>query len=96
MKREGRQHGMVRTHTILPAPWNPQPKPNTLGGPSSAGPFTRVTMKPTNHSKFTGKCVRHMCRECHISHTSKSRDKAKRAQRVRWSSDVASDYQLIT
>ncbi|KAI3452514.1 hypothetical protein Pfo_009178 [Paulownia fortunei] len=99
MKREGRQHGAVRTYPILSAPWNPQPNPRNLSelsSPPTAGLFTKVSTKPTNHSKFTGKCGRPMCRERHISPACKSKDKVKGAQRLRSSSDVVSDYILIS
>ncbi|CAM8939183.1 unnamed protein product [Rhodiola kirilowii] len=57
MKREGRQHGMVRTYRILPAPLN---QTNTLRFVNQidtqpmAGLFAKVSSKPTNHSKSTG------------------------------------------
>ncbi|KAH6831303.1 hypothetical protein C2S53_009498 [Perilla frutescens var. hirtella] len=99
MKREGRQRGMVKTHTILPAPWNPrpsQPSHPVLGLAPTAGQFTKVSTKPTNHSKFTGKCGRPMCHECRFSPVSKSKDKVKGAQRLRSSSDMVSNYKSIT
>ncbi|KAJ6776878.1 PROTEIN THI031 putative-RELATED [Salix koriyanagi] len=61
MRREGRPHGMVRAYSLLPSPWNPKPggdrKFNQFDTPTTAGVFTKVSSKPTNHSKFTGKCV---------------------------------------
>ncbi|CAM8987105.1 unnamed protein product [Rhodiola kirilowii] len=57
MKREGRQHGMVRTYRILPAPLNQTNKlrfVNRIDTPPTAGLFTKVSSKPTNHSKSTG------------------------------------------
>ncbi|KAK8710270.1 hypothetical protein V6N13_145603 [Hibiscus sabdariffa] len=60
MKREGRQHGMVRTYRILPSPLNPKPESRFIQQfdlPPTAGLFTKVPVKPTNHSKFTGRCV---------------------------------------
>ncbi|KAK9039585.1 hypothetical protein V6N11_014781 [Hibiscus sabdariffa] len=58
MKREGRQHGMVRTYRILPSPLNPKPESRFIQQfdlPPTAGLFTKVPVKPTNHSKFTGR-----------------------------------------
>ncbi|KAK8519487.1 hypothetical protein V6N13_133410 [Hibiscus sabdariffa] len=72
MKREGRQHGMVRTYRIPPSPWNPTPKPQFVQQFDSlpiAGVFTKVPAKPTNHSKFTGRCGRPRCLECHMHPT---------------------------
>ncbi|KAI3463072.1 hypothetical protein Pfo_019735 [Paulownia fortunei] len=99
MKRQGRQHGMVRTYPILSAPWNPRPMSrnlNELSSPPTAGLFTKVSPKPTNHSKFTGKCGRSKCHNCHIHPACKSKDKVKGAQKIRSSSDVVSNYRLIT
>ncbi|KAK6128293.1 hypothetical protein DH2020_037962 [Rehmannia glutinosa] len=99
MKRQGRQHGMVRTFPIMSAPYNPRPKPrnmNELSSPRTAGLFTKVSSKPTNHSKFTSKCGRPKCHDCHIHPACKSKDKVKGAQKMRSSSDVASNYRLIT
>ncbi|KAL0331906.1 UNVERIFIED_CONTAM: hypothetical protein Scaly_2092100 [Sesamum calycinum] len=99
MKREGRQHGMVRNYLIQSNPLDPRPRRRTLNeltSPPTAGLFTKVSTKPTNHSKFTGKCGRPMCRGCHSHPVSKSRDKAKGAQKIKSASDVVSNYRLIT
>ncbi|KAL7135884.1 hypothetical protein ABFS83_11G128200 [Erythranthe nasuta] len=93
MKREGRQHGMVRTYLAASAPWDPRPKPRNaiqLSSPPTAGLFTRVSSKPTNHSKFTGKCGRPKCRGCHDCPPAKSKDKIKGAHKVRSSSEIVS------
>ncbi|KAL7100550.1 hypothetical protein ACP275_08G004600 [Erythranthe tilingii] len=84
MKREGRQHGMVRTYI----------KPGNQNGPSSApiaGQFSKVSTKPTNHSKFTGKCARPMCRQCHVTPACKSMDKVKGTQKLCSWSDYRSN-----
>ncbi|XP_022884000.1 uncharacterized protein LOC111400819 [Olea europaea var. sylvestris] len=86
MKREGRQHGMVRTNPILSQPFNPRPMArhvNKLSSPPTAGMFTKVSSKPTNHSKFTGKCGRPWCNGCHIHPACKAKDKTKGAQKLR-------------
>ncbi|KAJ8546400.1 hypothetical protein K7X08_018983 [Anisodus acutangulus] len=96
MKREGRQHGMVRTYPILPSPWNPKPEPRYINksiSPPAAGLFTKVSTKPSNHSKFTGKCGRPRCTSCHIHPAGKSKNKTKGTQKLKGHSDVAS---LIT
>ncbi|KAK7278666.1 hypothetical protein RJT34_23701 [Clitoria ternatea] len=84
MKREGRQHGMVRSYRILPSPFNP--RPNTrfttrFDSPPTAGLFVKVSSKPTNHSKFTGKCGTPRCIECHLHPACKSKDKTKGTQK---------------
>ncbi|EXC31394.1 hypothetical protein L484_017676 [Morus notabilis] len=98
MKREGRQHGMVRTYRILPTPLNPKPETqfvNRFDSPATAGLFTRVPSKPTNHSKFTGKCSQPRCNGCHLHPTCKAKDKTKGNQKLK-SRDVVSNYKLLT
>ncbi|XVF13973.1 hypothetical protein REPUB_Repub09cG0016200 [Reevesia pubescens] len=98
MKREGRQHGMVRTYRILPFPWNPRPEPRFVqqfDSPPTAGFFTKVPVKPTNHSKFTGRCGRPRCLECHMHPACKSKDKTKGTHKLR-SSDIGSNYRAVT
>ncbi|MED6204162.1 hypothetical protein PIB30_006578 [Stylosanthes scabra] len=84
MKREGRQHGMVRTYMILPSPLNPRPKTRVVtrfDSPPTAGIYTKVSSKPTNHSKFTGKCGTPRCTGCHLHPACKSKDKTKGTQK---------------
>ncbi|XP_010555918.1 PREDICTED: uncharacterized protein LOC104825308 [Tarenaya hassleriana] len=98
MKREGWQHGMVRTYRILPPPLNPRPglRPvNSLTSPPTAGLFTKVPSKPTNHSKFTGKCGQPRCLDCHLRPTTKAKDKTKGESKLR-SYDSVSTYKLLT
>ncbi|XP_012458005.1 uncharacterized protein LOC105778792 [Gossypium raimondii] len=98
MKREGRQHGMVRTYRVLPSPWNPRPEPRfvqQVNSPTTAGLFTKVPAKPTNHSKFTGRCGRPRCLGCHMHPACKSKDKAKGTHKFR-SNDMATNYRLVT
>ncbi|EXC31396.1 hypothetical protein L484_017678 [Morus notabilis] len=97
MKREGRQHGMVRTLPILPSPLNPRPNTryvNRFDAPATAGLFTRVSSKPTNHSKFTGKCGQPRCNGCHLHPTRKAKDKTKGNHKLK-SSDVVSNHKLL-
>ncbi|KAL1553337.1 hypothetical protein AAHA92_14027 [Salvia divinorum] len=94
MKREGRQHGMVRTYPISSE--RKQRSHEKLASPLTAGIFTKISSKPTNHSKFTGKCGRSKCNDCHVHPASKSKDKVKGANKIRSSSDVGSNYRLIT
>ncbi|KAJ4972596.1 hypothetical protein NE237_005770 [Protea cynaroides] len=75
MKREGRQHGMVRSYEISRPSYTKIV--NMVDSPATAGIFVKVSSKPTNHSKFTGKCSRPRCRDCLTHPTSKSKDKAK-------------------
>uniref|UniRef100_A0A2N9F7S7 Uncharacterized protein n=1 Tax=Fagus sylvatica TaxID=28930 RepID=A0A2N9F7S7_FAGSY len=98
MKREGRQHGMVRTYRILPSPINPRPETrviNKFNLPLTAGLFTKVPSKPTNHSKFTGKCGTSECTGCHIHPACKSKNKTKGTHKLK-SHDVVSNSRLIS
>ncbi|XP_054802179.1 uncharacterized protein LOC129305963 [Prosopis cineraria] len=98
MKREGRQHGMVRSYQILPPSLNPRPKTrylNRFDSPPTAGLFAKVPSKPTNHSKFTGKCAVPGCNACHILPSSKSRHKAKGTHKLK-SSDVGRNARLAS
>ncbi|XP_019185234.1 PREDICTED: uncharacterized protein LOC109180200 [Ipomoea nil] len=90
MKREGRQHGLVRTYPIIPSPWNPTPHHTNAfnSPPPTAGLFTKVSAKPTNHSKFTGKCSRVRCSDCHAHPAGKAKDKAKGTLKRRTSVDT--------
>ncbi|KAL1223143.1 hypothetical protein V5N11_010464 [Cardamine amara subsp. amara] len=96
MKREGKQHGMVRTYRILTPSLNPRPEAkliNPLTSRPTAGLFTKVPSKPTNHSKFTGKCGQARCLECHMHPITKSKVKTKGSSKVR-SNDVT--YKMLT
>ncbi|GMI99112.1 hypothetical protein HRI_003580500 [Hibiscus trionum] len=91
MKREGRQHGMVRSYRILPSSLNPKPESRFIqqfDSPPTAGVFTKVPSKPTNHSKFTGQCGRPRCLGCHMHPTCKSKDKAKGSHKLKSSEMV--------
>ncbi|KAG6790024.1 hypothetical protein POTOM_006167 [Populus tomentosa] len=94
MRREGRPHGMVRACAVLPPPWNPKPggdiKFNKFDTPTTAGFFTKVSSKPTNHSKFTGKCGKPRCLGCHLQPCCKARHKTKGSHKVK-SQDVLSN-----
>ncbi|XP_010250884.2 PREDICTED: uncharacterized protein LOC104592990 [Nelumbo nucifera] len=82
---------------VLPSPYNPRPNSriiNKLESPPTAGIYTKVSSKPTNHSKFTGKCGRPKCDGCHIHPACKSRVKAKGTQKLR-SCDVVTDHRLV-
>ncbi|XP_030531076.1 uncharacterized protein LOC115741338 [Rhodamnia argentea] len=98
MKREGRQHGMVRSYRILPAPLNPRPNSrfvNRFESPPAAGLFVKVPSRPTNHSKFTGKCTRPRCTDCHLHPACKSKDKTKGNNKNK-SFNVVSSHQFIS
>ncbi|XP_020106392.1 uncharacterized protein LOC109722692 [Ananas comosus] len=89
MRREGRQHGTVRTHILDPslATRRIQSKSNganRLAGPPVAGVFAKVQSKPTNHSKFTGRCHDAMCMSCRDQPVPKSKGKAKDDRRPKW------------
>ncbi|KAK3183714.1 hypothetical protein Dsin_031000 [Dipteronia sinensis] len=98
MKREGRQHGLVRTYRIIPSPLNPRPDSrfvNRFESPPTSGLFTKVPTKPTNHSKFTGKCGKSRCTTCHLHPACKSKDKTKGTQKLN-SRDMVYNHKLIT
>ncbi|KAH7532407.1 hypothetical protein FEM48_Zijuj04G0016300 [Ziziphus jujuba var. spinosa] len=82
---------MVRAHRILPSPLNPGPTTvNEFASPPTAGLFTKVSSKPTNHSQFPGKCGKARCNCCHMHPASKAKDKTKGTQKLR-SCDVVSN-----
>ncbi|XP_068651755.1 uncharacterized protein [Aristolochia californica] len=77
---------MVRSCMILPPSLNSRPKSrvvNQIDSSTAAGIFIKVPSKPTNHSKFTGKCGRARCTTCHTHPACKSRDKAKGTHKVK-------------
>lgn len=80
MMREGQQHGMVRSYWILLNPLNPRPNTriiNRSNSPYTTRIFVRVSSKPTNHSKYTGKCGKPRCPGCHLYPAWKSKGKTK-------------------
>ncbi|KAI3748114.1 hypothetical protein L6452_10994 [Arctium lappa] len=84
MKREGRQHGVVRSYAILPTPLSQRRYAKMVDSATVAGVFTKVPRKPTNQSKFTGKCSgKTGCLGCHLHPACKSRDKAKGSMKFR-------------
>ncbi|ESQ46898.1 hypothetical protein EUTSA_v10028030mg [Eutrema salsugineum] len=98
MKREGKQHGMIRTRLILPP--LPTTRPIVMGwipqtsNPTS-GKFSKVQSKPTNHSRFTGKCWSARCPECHLHPYTKSKVKTKGYWKVRSKSNDVT-YKMLT
>ncbi|GAB2211706.1 hypothetical protein Drorol1_Dr00025039 [Drosera rotundifolia] len=92
MKREGRQHGLVRTYGFLENfSKSPSPARHLFDFPPTAGLFTKVPSKPNNHSKFTSKCSRSRCFSCRSHPVSKSSTKSKKSQKIR-SHDGALEY----
>ncbi|KAI3520717.1 hypothetical protein L1887_10167 [Cichorium endivia] len=89
MKREGRQHGFVRSYMTFLTPLSQQRYVKTVDSASVAGLFTKVSRKPTNQSKFTGKCGKARCLGCHIHPATKSKDKAKGTMKLR---SIGSDH----
>lgn len=89
---------MVRTYRVIPSPRNPTPNTrfvNQFDSPPTAGLFSKVPSKPTNHSKFTGKCGKPRCVECHLHPACKSKDKTKGTKKLN-SRDLVSNYKSIT
>ncbi|KAE8700045.1 PQ-loop repeat family protein / transmembrane family protein [Hibiscus syriacus] len=88
MKREARQHGMVRTYPIHPSPRNPKPETrhvSSLDSAPFAGSFSDLTSKASSHSKFTGECGKSHWVQCHMNPVSKSKDKTEGTQKFRTS-----------
>ncbi|GAB2279337.1 hypothetical protein Dimus_013979 [Dionaea muscipula] len=102
MKRQGRQHGAVRTYWILQLQSSSSHRGLTPARiisdsdlPPTFGLYTRVTTKPDNHSKFTGKCGQPRCFGCHSHPVSKSVHKSKGSHKLR-SHDVALNHRLVS
>ncbi|GAB2213806.1 hypothetical protein Droror1_Dr00018122 [Drosera rotundifolia] len=92
MKREGRQHGLVRTYGFLEIfSKSPSPARHLFDFPPTAGLFTKVPSKPNNHSKFTNKCSRSRCSSCRSHPVSKSSTKSKKSHKIR-SHDASMEY----
>ncbi|XP_031474934.1 uncharacterized protein LOC116247110 [Nymphaea colorata] len=91
MRREGKQHGVVRSCMLLSPNANVVNKLDSL---PTAGIFQKVPRKPTNHSKFTGVCRRPRCPGCHACPVNKSREKAKGTYKHK-SNDVAVNHRLV-
>jgi hypothetical protein len=51
--------------------------------------------KPTNGSRFTGKCKKPRCKSCHYHPVTKSKDKAKGSYKLK-SCDVALNHKLVS
>lgn len=77
---------------IFPTPLSQQRYAKTVDSASVAGLFTKVSRKPTNQSKFTGKCGKARCLGCHIHPATKSKDKAKGTMKLR---SIGSDHGQI-
>ncbi|XP_071705627.1 uncharacterized protein [Rutidosis leptorrhynchoides] len=91
MMREGRQHGVVRSYAIIPDSQKRYVK--TVDSACVSGLFTKVSRKPTNQSKFTGKCGKAQCLGCHIHPVTKSKDKTKGTMKSR---SIGSDHGRIS
>ncbi|KAE8697446.1 hypothetical protein F3Y22_tig00110621pilonHSYRG00283 [Hibiscus syriacus] len=81
MKREARQHGIVRTYR-----WSPIPKTRhvrRIDPVTVSGSFSSVISKAGSHSEFTGKCGKSQWVQCHSNPVGKSKDKTKGAQKFR-------------
>nr|XP_043618442.1 uncharacterized protein LOC122590174 [Erigeron canadensis] len=83
MKREGRQHGVVSCYQIFPNLSSQQRYAKMVDSASTMGLFAKVPTKPTNQSKFTGKCQKPRCNRCRVHPVCKSKDKAKGTMKYR-------------
>ncbi|KAJ4973148.1 hypothetical protein NE237_006322 [Protea cynaroides] len=91
MRREGRQHGMVKTYVVfqdwiaaIPYYDSTCKVVNKFDPPLTAGEFMKVSSKPTNHSKSLGKCTQKRCWGCRFHPVYKSKDKAKGSHKERY------------
>ncbi|KAI3670104.1 hypothetical protein L6452_41734 [Arctium lappa] len=86
MKRDGRQHGFVTCYHVPPPQLCRRTRFNKMVDSAAAREqFIKVPNKPTNLSKFTGRC-RHPysgCKCCHINPAYKSKDKTKGTMKLR-------------
>ncbi|KAJ3708337.1 hypothetical protein LUZ61_012042 [Rhynchospora tenuis] len=95
MRCEGRQHGYVRTHVILSEPGveeGSEDRPMRImkskqTGTTVAGVFAKVSRKPTNHSKFIGKCSTPNCVSCRDVSASKAKSKANGMRKFKLGDD---------
>ncbi|KAJ8615640.1 hypothetical protein MRB53_035012 [Persea americana] len=97
MRREGRQHGMVRNYMVLPPPSYQRPKSkvvNEFTPTPTADINTKVPTKLTNHYKFTGCCRKSRCPGCHSRPACKPKDKTKGTHKLK-SYDVTLNHRLI-
>ncbi|KAF3334244.1 hypothetical protein FCM35_KLT20848 [Carex littledalei] len=96
MRREGRQHGMVLCFEIYPGFSNPSSRRvNEFKTVPTTNFMTKVSSKPTNHSRFTSKCGSPRCGGCHDRPVSKARTKVKKAHKHR-RHDVAMNQLLVS
>ncbi|XP_073013834.1 uncharacterized protein [Typha latifolia] len=101
MKREGWKHGMNkgvdvgRRRSLFHARANYKPAEDLESSPATGVLQPQLLLKPTNSSKFTGKCRKARCRSCHYHPVSKSRDKAKGEYKLK-SCDVALNHRLVS
>ncbi|KAH7846320.1 hypothetical protein Vadar_012513 [Vaccinium darrowii] len=76
---------MVSKYPILEPSSHPRLEPrftNRCDSQLTAGLFAKVSQKPTNQSKLTGKCSRPKCSRCH-TYPAKSRPKEKGTHKLR-------------
>lgn len=100
MKREGKHHGNVKSHPNKTARFV-EKLPNNSGKVEEARAADQAELlhlhrpKPTNGSRFTGKCKKPRCKSCHYHPVTKSKDKAKGAYKLK-SCDVALNHRLVS
>ncbi|PWA81884.1 hypothetical protein CTI12_AA182370 [Artemisia annua] len=88
MKKEGRQHSVVRSYPIHSAPLSQQRKAINVDPASGS----KVSRKPTNQPKFNGKYGTPRYAGYRIYTASKSNDKAKGTMK---SMSIAYDHKMI-
>ncbi|XP_020571960.1 uncharacterized protein LOC110018842 [Phalaenopsis equestris] len=96
MRREGRQHGIVSVYSDLSSSLSNSTERTIkkslkrIEG-SFMGQFTKAPSKPTNKSKFTGRCKLPRCGLCHAHPVNKAMAKIKGNHRHK---DEISDFYL--
>ncbi|KAF3334908.1 hypothetical protein FCM35_KLT21512 [Carex littledalei] len=101
MRREGRQHGMVVHREIYSGFNKPKRLLNELKSVPTTKFMTRVSSKPTNHSRYTGRwsygCLCPRCGDRNATlPINKSRGKAKGTHKLRHYNDVAVNHLLVS
>lgn len=93
MKREGKHHGNAKSHPNKTARYLEKIPSTTVE--IRADQLQLLHPKPTNGSRFTGKCKKPRCKSCHYHPVTKSKDKAKGSYKLK-SCDVALNHRLVS
>jgi hypothetical protein len=93
MKREGKHHGNAKSHPNKTARYIEKLPSASIE--THADQLQLLHPKPTNGSRFTGKCKKPRCKSCHYHPVTKSKDKTKGSYKLK-SCDVALNHRLVS